>query len=187
VRHRVGDQPRRAVNDLLHNLQVVLAQRVARGGEVDDAVHEARERGQLHGPLDLHDLGLPAGVGEVLLGDARVLGGQTDPPEPPQRLAEGVVALAPRHDHLAVAEAEVQQLVDLAIRLLEEHVLARYPDVGRAVLDVGGHVAGPHGHDAGLLEQQLALVGADLGRVEADAVEEVEGAAEQRAPWHGHC
>ena len=81
--------------------------------------------------------------------------------------------------------AQVQQLVDLATGLLQQHVLAGDADVGRAVLDVGGHVAGPHRHDAGVGEQQLALVGADLAGIDPDAVQQIKGALEQRTARHG--
>ena len=42
----------------------------AGGGEVHDPVDQAGERRQLHRALHRHDLGLPAGVGEVPRGDA---------------------------------------------------------------------------------------------------------------------
>ena len=81
--------------------------------------------------------------------------------------------------HCAVAE--VEQLVDLALRLLEQHVLAGDADVGRAVLHVGRHVARAHGHDADVGEQQLAVVRAHLGGVDPEPVEQVERAVEERA------
>ena len=102
------------------------------------------------------------------------------PPEPAQRLADRVVAAAARDDHVAAAVAEVEELVDLALGALEQHVLAGHADVGGAVLDVGRHVAGPDGDDPGLLEEQLAVVGADLRGVDAEPVEEVERPAHQR-------
>ena len=65
VRHRVGDQARGADADLLEHAQAVLGQRAAGGGQVDDAVGQAGQRRQLHRALDLDDLRLAAGVGEV--------------------------------------------------------------------------------------------------------------------------
>ena len=72
-------------------------------------------------------------------------------------------------DHAAAPVAEVEQLVDVALGLLHEHVLAGDADVGGAGLDVGGDVGGPHRHDPDLVEQQLAVVRADLGGVDPDA------------------
>ena len=83
------------------------------------------------------------------------------------------------------AEAEVEQLVDLALGLLEQHVLAGDPDVGRAVLDVGGHVARPHRHDAGVLEQQLAVVRAHLARVDPEPSSRSSAPSKQRAARDG--
>src|SRR5579863_10058058 len=54
----VGDQARRALGDRLADHEVVLAQRRARGGEVDDRLDEAGQRRELDRALDLDDLGL---------------------------------------------------------------------------------------------------------------------------------
>ena len=115
VRDRVGDQARGGDGDLLDHLEAVLAQRRAGRGEVDDAVDEARQRRQLDRALDLDDLDLAAGLGEVVGGDARVLGRDPDAPEAPQRAADRVALGARGDDHVAAAEAEVEQLVDLAL------------------------------------------------------------------------
>jgi hypothetical protein len=117
----------------------------------------------------------------VLRGHARVFAGDAYATETPQRISDRVAPVRCRHDHLAAAVAEVEQLVDLPLRLLEQNVLARDPDVGGAVLHVGRHVAGAHGHDAHVGEQQAALVRADLGGVDAEAVQEVECPAEERS------
>ena len=97
-----------------------------------------------------------------------------------------IAPLAGRHDHAAAAVVQVEQLVDLAVGLLEQHVLAGDADVGRAVLHVGGHVAGAHRHDPGPVEEQLAVVRADLRHVEPEPLEQVERPAEERAARHRH-
>ena len=74
---------------------------------------------------------------EVALGDARVLGRDPHHPQAPLGLAQPLVALAPGEHHAAAAEAEVEQLVDDPVGLLEQHVLAGDADVGGAGLDVG--------------------------------------------------
>ena len=90
---------------------------------------------------------LAAGLLEVALGDPRVLGRDAHPSESPLGLAEALVAPAARQHHPAGAVGEVEDLVDDPVRLLlEQHVLAGDPEVGRAGLDVGGHVGGSHGH-----------------------------------------
>ena len=73
-----------------------------------------------------------------------------------------------RDDHHARAEPQVEQLVDRPLGLLGEHVLAGDPEVGGAGLDVGRHVGRPHRDDPRVLEQQLAVVRAHLGRVDAE-------------------
>src|SRR5437660_1014940 len=44
VGHRVGDEPRGGGGDLLAHHEAVLLQRGARGGEIDDRVHQTGER-----------------------------------------------------------------------------------------------------------------------------------------------
>ena len=56
------------------------------------------------------------------------------------------------------------------------------PEVGGARLDVGRHVGRPHRHDPDLPEQQLAVVGAHLGGVDPERVEQVERLAESARP-----
>src|SRR4051812_20666684 len=158
VGDRVGDQPGGRGRDLLADDQAVLAQRGAGGGEVDDPLDEAGQRRQLDRALDLDDLGLAARALEVAGGDLRVLGGDAHDAEAAQRLRGGIVAGDGGEDHPAGPEAEVEQLVALALGLLGEHVLAGDPDVGRSRLDVGRHVARAHRHDPGVLEQELAVV-----------------------------
>ena len=68
--------------------------------------------------------------------------------------------------------------------LLGEDVLAGDPDVGGPGLDVGRDVARAHGDDPHVLEQELAVVRADLGGVDSQAVEEVERPAHQGAARH---
>src|ERR1700674_3175714 len=65
VRDGVGDQAGGALQDLLAHDEVVLAQRGAGGGEVDDRLHQVGERRQLDGALDLHDLRLPTRLLEM--------------------------------------------------------------------------------------------------------------------------
>jgi hypothetical protein len=107
---------------------------------------------------------------------ARVLGGDAHATEPPQRLADRIAALARGHDHAAAAKAEVEQLVDLALVLLEQHILADDADVGGAMLDIGGHVGRAHRHDAGIFEQQLAVIRSHFGGLDPEPVEQVERA-----------
>ena len=118
---------------------------------------------------------------EVALGRARVLGRDPHRPEPPLGLFERRVAAAGGEHHAAGAVAEVEELVDGAVALLGEHVLAGDPEVGSARLDVGRHVGGAHGHEAELaaVEDQRPGVAAQVGRVDPDPVEQVERAGEE--------
>ena len=140
VRDRVGDQPRGRGRDLLADHEPVLAQRRAGRGEVDDPVHEPGQRRELDRALDLDDLRLAAGALEVGGRDPRVLRRHAHHAEPPQRLGRAVLAVDGREHHPARPEAEVEQLVDVALGVLGEHVLAGDAEVGGARLDVGRHV-----------------------------------------------
>src|ERR671921_2980568 len=138
----VGDQTRRRGGDLIDHHEVVLAQRRACGGEVDDALCEAYERRELYGTVQLYDLGLathalevaPCGVGEF---------GRN-----PDDLG---VADGPSHvfcpilrggqNHPAPPRPEVPQLDHVGL-LLIEHVLADDADVRGPILDEDGHVGG---------------------------------------------
>jgi hypothetical protein len=185
VRDRVGDEARRRGRDLLAHHQAVLAQRGPGGREVDDRLHQPRERRELDGALDLDDLGLAAGVLQPARRQARVLRRHAHDPQAPQRLGCRVrVAGDGGEHHRAAAVAEVEQLEDPALALLHEHVLAHDPEVGGPGLDVGGHVGGAHGHDADVAEEQPAVVRAHLGGVDADALERVERLDEQGAAGH---
>src|ERR671917_197550 len=62
----VGDQTRRRGGDLIEHHEVVLAQRSACRGEVDNALCEADEGGELYGAVQLYDLGLAAHALEVV-------------------------------------------------------------------------------------------------------------------------
>ena len=181
VRDRVGDQPGGAVRDLLPDDEPVLPQRGPGRGEVDDPLDEPGQRRQLDRALDLDDLRLTAGVEEVARRDPRVLGRDPDHPEAPERLGRAVLAGDRRQHHRALAVAEVDELVDLALGLLDQDVLAGDPEIGGAGLDVRGDVRRAHRHDPGLLEQQLAVVVAHLVGVEPEPVEQVERVLEQRA------
>ena len=80
---------------------------------------------------------------EVRGGDPRVLRRDAHDAEPAQRLGGrvGLAVDAWRGPSRQRAEAEVEQLVDLALALLDQDVLAGDADVGGAGLDVGRHVA----------------------------------------------
>ena len=99
---------------VLADHEVVLAQRRAGRGEVDDRLDQAGQRRELDRALDLDDLDLAPGALEVRCGDARILGGDADHAQPAERLGRTVGAGDRRDDHRAAAEAEVAQLVDVA-------------------------------------------------------------------------
>src|SRR4051794_38915142 len=186
VRDRVGDQAGRRGPQLLAHDQPVLAQRRAGGGEVDDPLDQPGQRGQLDRALDLDDLRLAPGALEVAGGGARVLRRDAHHSEPAQRLGGGVVAVDGREHHHAAPVAEVGKLVDLALHLLGEHVLAGDAEVGGARLDVGGHVGGPHRDDPDLGEQQAAVVVAHDCGLDAERVQEIQGLPHQRPARHRH-
>ncbi len=120
----------------------------------------------------LDDLRLTAGAPEVSGGHPRVLGRHADHSEAAHRLRGAILTRGAREDHATAPEPEIGELVHLALGLLHQHVLAGDADVRGAGLDIRGDVGWPHGHDPGLGEEQLALVGPHLSRVEPEAVEQ---------------
>ena len=58
--------------------------------------------------------------------------------------ARVVEARLHRHRHPAARDVQVDRLVQPAAAVLDQHVLARDAEVGRAVFDVGRHIGGAH-------------------------------------------
>src|SRR5919112_4094990 len=139
----VGDQTRRRGGALIDHHEVVLAQRRACGGEVDDALCESDEGGELNGTVQLYDLGLAAHALEVAPCGVGEFGRNPD---------DLGVADGPSHvfcpilrggqNHPAPPRPEVPQLDHVGL-LLIEHVLADDADVRGPILDEDGHVGGP--------------------------------------------
>ena len=65
---------------------------------------------------------------------------------------------------------------------LEQHILAGNAEVRRPRLDVRGYVGRAHRDHADVLEEQLAVVGAQLLRIEPQRGQKLDRAREQRAP-----
>ena len=124
--------------------QAVLAQRLARRHEVDDAIGEAHERRDLDRAVELDDLGDGAARLQVA---ARDLGELRGVAQVHLRVLVDGPVLGLGDDHAAAADAEIERLVEIAILLLE-HVAARDAEVGGAVLDVRRHVGVAHDEHA---------------------------------------
>src|SRR5829696_1761869 len=187
VRATVGDQTRRRGGDLIEHHQVVLAQRRACRGEVDDALCEADEGRELYGTAQFYDLGLathalevaPCGVGEF---------GRN-----PDDLG---VADGPSHvfcpvlwggqDHTAPPRPEVPQLDHVGL-LLIEHVLADDADVRGPILDEDGHVRGPADDKLGtfgLVDEPPPVLPENTGR-ETGPLQRLKRVSEDGALGHG--
>src|SRR5215210_8907149 len=187
VRATVGDQTRRRGGDLIEHHQVVLAQRRACRGEVDDALCEADEGRELYGTVQFYDLGLAAHALEVAPRRVGELGRH------PYDLgvADGTPhlrghALRGGQDHTAPPGAEVLQLYDVR-PLFVEHVFADDTDVGGPVLDEDGHVGGPADDKLGVLCRvyEPAPVLSHEGRREPGPLERGERVGEDGALRHG--
>src|SRR5690606_14978623 len=111
--------------------------------------------------------------GEVLARGAHVLGGDAQA----RTLVHGglvIEAFGGGHAEAAAGDVQVGGLVQAARVLrhvLVQHILAGDAEVGRAVLDVGGHVGGAHDDDAQVVgirgQDQLARGFRVLGYVHA--------------------
>src|SRR5215218_8123790 len=139
----VGDQTRRRGGDLIEHREIVLLERRARRGEVDDALCQSDEGRELYGAVQLYDFGLAAHALEVAPRGVGELGRNPDD----FGVADGpshvfCPALRGGQDHTALPRPEVPQL-DHVGHLLIEHVLADDADVRGPILDEDGHVRGP--------------------------------------------
>ncbi len=168
----------------------------ATGLAISRAVHAAissrtTRLSQLDGALDLDNLGLASGLLEVAGGKTGVLGGDAHHPQPAQCLERGVrPGLAGEHHHAAPV-AQVEQLIHVATGLsgvlrglLEQHVLAGDAQVGGPCLDVRRYVRRAHRDHADVLEQEPAVVRAQLPDVETELREQLGGVVEQGSPGH---
>jgi hypothetical protein len=147
---------------------VVLLEGRAGFDEVDDEVRETDERGELDRALDKDDLGLHAARGEVIGGDARVLGRHA-------RHARHLRTISGRGDHHAAApDTEVERLVQV-VAALEQDVAPGDAEVGGAELDIGGDVVRLQEQKAhlavGRLPDEAAVVAVEHGRIEPAAGE----------------
>ena len=169
-RRLVDDQPRRDGHDALDLDKAIGAQRVAGGHHVHDGIGQPHQRGQLHRAVELDDVDVNALAGEVAAGGVDVLGGH------PQALAghrcPGVVeALARGHGQPAAGNAQVHRLEDALAAVLQHHVTPGDAQIGRAMLHVGGHVAGPHNQQAQarIVSGQDELAAVHRRRIQANA------------------
>ena len=92
--------------------------------------------------LDLDDLDLAAGALEVVV--RRSASTWSRSASCPSRRSASAAGSSPATVAKTIVqrpEAEVEQLVDAALALLGQHVLARDAEIGGARLDVGGDVA----------------------------------------------
>ena len=124
-------------------------------------------------------------------GDTGVLGGYAHHAQPAQGLERGVGAGPAGEHHHAAPVAQVEQLIHVATGLagvwrglLEQHVLAGDPQVGGPCLDVRRYVGRPHRDHADVLEQEPAVVGAQLTDVETELREQLDRVVEQGPPGH---
>jgi hypothetical protein len=165
-RGAVHDQARGRPGDLGHLDQAVRPERLARLDQVDDALGQPDEGRQLDRAVQAHDLHLDTAIGEVLLGQPRILRRHAHP-RPLRRIIALPQLAGLRYHQAAEPEAEVERLVDVGL-LLEQDVLAHDPQVGRAVEDVRGNVRRLEEEQA----EPAASVGEDqLPRVLVDAVD----------------
>ena len=125
---------------------------------------------------------------KMLAGGAHVLGGHPQP-----ATAHGclriIEAFGHRHAQPTAADAQVHRLEDAFAAMLQHHVTAGDAQVGRAVLHVGGHVAGPHDQQpqAGIIggQDQLTAVGCLGIKMNAARRQQVGGIVED--PAFGQC
>src|SRR5215211_1487867 len=183
----VGDQTRRRGGDLIEHREIVLLERRARRGEVDDALCQSDEGRELYGAVQLYDFGLAAHALEVAPRGVGELGRNPD---------DFGVADGPTHvfgpafwggqDHTAPPRPEVPKL-DHVGPLLVEHVLADDTDVGGPVLDEDRHVGGPADYKLGAFcpVDEPSPVLAHDGRGEPCPLERNECFGEDSALRHG--
>lgn len=140
-----------------------MLERRARLDQIDDEIGEADQRRELDRAADGDDLGRPAAAGEVLAGEAGVLGRDA------RHRRGGGGADGPGDHQAAAAEAEIERLVEV-VGALAQHVAPADADVGRAVIDVGRHVVGLEQKEAQRPVVALAHQATIIAREGVDAV-----------------
>jgi hypothetical protein len=154
------------VGDVLDLDQAVLAQGAA---AIDQSTMRwlSPARRKFHGAGELRTQ-LHATRGEVRGRGARGLRGD------PREIARLVLADGAGHHHAALADAEIERLVQIALALAED-VAAAHAEVRRAVLDVRGHVVGLEQEEAHLVigdPNERAIVGEEHVRRDPRARQE---------------
>ena len=182
-RSLVHDQTRTDGGDQLLRLQTVGAQGVAGVDHVDDLVGEPHQRGQLHGAVQLDDVDLAALLGVVALGDIHELGRHAQ-----AALGLRRTDLAGGHQ-LAVGDAQIEWLVQPLAAVLHQHILAGDAEIGRTMLDVGGHVGSADDQQTHIIlsgrDDQLAALVRVLGGHDAGCGEQRQGIVEDAAFGQG--
>src|SRR5947208_5126101 len=139
----VDDEAGADRSDLLDCMQAIGAQGIAAGNQVDDRVGETHERRELHRTVEPDQIDVHAFRREVLARGLHVLGRHAQTRTLAHR-ARVIEAFRNRDHHAARCDAEVERLVQPLAAVLEEHVLACDPQLGGAVLNVGGNVRSTH-------------------------------------------
>src|SRR5256885_7912097 len=153
-RRLVDDKAGTDRTDLLDCVQAIRAQRIAAGNQIDDRVGETHERCELHRTVEPDQIDVHALRREVLARGLHVLGRNAQSRALAHR-ARIVEAFRNGDHHAARCDAEVERLVQPLAAVLEEHVFACDPPLGRTLLNVGGNV--PSAHDE---QPQIAAAGA---------------------------
>ena len=110
----IGNEPGRDGHELRDHFQAVFPEGGARLHDVHDDVREAQDGGQLNGAVQLDDVDVPAHGRVIAFCNVDELGRH------PHRAA-GVILVIRRggHAHPAFAQAGVQQLVDIGLKMIE--------------------------------------------------------------------
>ena len=161
--------------------EVVLAQRAPGGDDVGDRVGQAELHRDLHGAVELDDVGADAAAGEVGPHQPGVGGGDLLALEVLELPLPPVDALVRRGEaELRVAEAQREDAADLAARLVHQ-VGTGDAQLQVARADVGGDVLGPQVEE---LDVVLFVEHREVAVVIALAV---PGLAHHRGGGFGQC
>ena len=187
-RSLVDHQTRADVADVLNCDEAVGLEGAAGGNEVDDNVGQPDQGGEFHRAVELDEVDVHALGREVVARRIDVFGGDADACAL-LHVAGVVVAFAHGDHHAAARDPQVERLIEAVAAVFVEHVLAGDAEVGGAVLDVGGDVAGAHDD-----EPHVGAVGADdelarglgvLGRRNAGRRQQRQGFFEDAALGQG--
>ena len=134
VAHPVANETRADGHHGLQHRQIVLPQGISRLHDIHDHIGKPQNGCNLDGAVQVNNVNVSAGLLVVLSRNVREFGRH-----PEGALLIIVEILGPCHTHPTLADAEVQQLINLRL-IFQQDILTADTDVRRAPLHINGNI-----------------------------------------------